>query len=409
MTDIVPNENETPLERQKSRKEVFAEMSGVVVNPVYQFFIGVFFYLGLMGFFPWVIIHMLYVDPIEFEFDFSDTNFIFIFIVVLFVILAIMDNYGIRSTHLDRVSKKLTSIVSLFGGIVSTMIFTHLSIYGWMNADVMLVLMVCILGVIFGILGWFHIRFQKAFKSPEHNELQFEAAGTSLIITSFIYLFGFIEVEFSFFPLIAMFLIYPFALLKYSDFEVNITLKLRDITQMVRQMTAGQFLIDVFKALAIIFTIVSVLFDATLIFHENWIYNFFFMTLSAGAFILIFERIQDRVEGLLNIIIVFILAIGLHLISNYLPPFSGIYSLMAIINGGIIAGVFFFIEQKAQKSVNVRAFAGLYYYLVLFIFILVFFIRSTEPWNQIFDFLKVLFSIIGLANITGYLRRKYEN
>ncbi len=389
-----------PPSKKGFPKFIFPNIEGSLKDRIYRFYMHLFFYFGLMAYLPWIVLRLVRIDRSSLT-DAQTQNF-FLFIGFIILTLLVMDNYGVRSMHLDRLSRYLTSIGAIFGAMCTLTLYIYLYFNSWNADDTFLLNLIYMIAWDFCFLGWFHIRAERGMKVEERKP-KYRSAALSFLIIFIAFFLGLITVNaifpFMFFAMIT----YPILLTRYEGFKVEIQTKVRYLTKKLRQITLGSFIFDSFKAIGLTAAVFALMFDAKVLYEGDWMKNFITVSLMAGISLFVYDQLKTKMMGLAPVTLCFIFAIIQFIVSHFFYFEYQIF-VLDLLNGLVLGGVFFFIEQKAEKSVNIRALAGLYYMNISAIFIFGIIVRSNPLFNDLVEKIKLFCSVFGIANIIGYMK-----
>ncbi len=203
---------------------------------------------------------------------------------------------------------------------------------------------------------------------------------------------------------------YPFFIIFMGQPKVVPHIKPRKLVSSYKRSTFYNYIIDALKALAILTTILATIYNGSVVLYPDmqlvtsteWIRNLAITVIFAGIGMEIVTLIQDKFYGLLVLILLYILNILQYLLINTLH--LEFWWIGAPLNGLVIAGIYFFIEQKIYKSDNVGVMPGCFYMLILGVLVLAILLRSDPEMDRILENTKFVVSLIGIAYIIGYIR-----
>jgi hypothetical protein len=367
---------------------------------IYRFYMHLFFYFGLVCFLPWIILRARLIDHTTLSDD-QMLNF-FLFIGFMILTLFVMDNYGVRSMHLDRLSRYLTSGATLLGAFFILALYINMFLFGWNPHDAFQINIVYGTAWVFCFLGWFHIRGDRGINKQDQKP-KYRSASLSFFIIFIAFLFGLITLN-AIFPFMFLAMVsYPIALFVVKGFKVEVKTRIRNLTKPLKKLRLWDFIIDAFRAIALTTAVLALMFDGKVLYEGDWMKNFITVSLVAAVALQFYDRLKNRMMGLAVVSWCFVFAITQFIISRWFVFEYKIF-VLDILNGFTLGGVFFFIEQKAEKSANVRALAGIYYLNIIIIFIFGILARGIPLFNNILESLKLICSLVGIANILGYMR-----
>jgi hypothetical protein len=373
---------------------------------VYNFFMKLYFYLGIVCYIPYFII--LNILNTSFFSDSSNEILTYGLILGTLFILFIMDNIGMHSSFIDRISRLITLILTLIGASLSIFILLipKLDILNPTNAEFYSKLALIF---IFELLGWFFIRNSRGLSKVKVKPI-YNTSMWSLLLCGIIFLFEYFIEDVIFVFLAMTFLIYPIIIIGWGKLKVIPSIKPRKLVKPYRRTTFYNYAIDIGKAVVIILTILAVIYDGTVVLYPvelssnptAWIRNLAIVGIFAAIAMELYTKIQSAFYGLAVIIILYLLCLAQYLLVNTF--YIHLWYLIAPINGFTLAGVYFFIEQKLFKSNNVRAMPGSFYVLILIIVISAIILRVDPDIDDVIENSKFALSLIGIAYIIGYVR-----
>ncbi|WP_457917176.1 hypothetical protein [Candidatus Lokiarchaeum ossiferum] len=366
----------------------------------------IYYYLGLVCFFPYITIK---ISQITLEnIDFNVFSRIIIFESSILVIIFVMDYLSMKTSYLDRISRLITLIFSITGAIASIFLFINIQ-KGWEIALSEIIIWASILSYSFAFLGWFFIRAEHGL-TPKKKKPLYNTSFWALWICGICFLFEFF-LPGAFMISIALIMgVYPFFIILMGQPKVVPHIKPHKLVSSYSRATFYNYIIDAFKALAILVTIVAIIYNGSVVlFPETqtinsteWIRNLAITIIFAGIGMEIVSLIQDKFYGLLVLIVLYILCIVQYILLNTLH--FEYWWIAAPLNGLIIAGIYFFIEQKIYKSDNVGVMPGSFYMLILCIIILAILLRTDTEIDRMLENTKLIASLVGIAYIIGYIR-----
>ncbi len=372
---------------------------------VYNFFMKLYFYLGMVCYIPYFIIPNILETPF-----FSDSgNEVLTYGLILgtLFLLFIMDNIGMHSSFIDRISRLITLILTLVGAALSIFIllipkldinFTNPIYYSKLA-----------LILIFELLGWFFIRNSRGLSKVKVKPF-YNTSMWALLLCGIFFLFEFFLENAIFVFLAISFLIYPIIIIGWGKLKVIPSIKPRKIVRPYRRTTFYNYAIDIGKAAVILLTIFAVIYDGTVVLYPvelnsnptAWIRNLAIVGIFAAIAMEIYTKMQSAFYGLAVIMILYLLCLVQYILVNTF--YIHLWFLIAPINGFTLAGVYFFIEQKLFKSNNVRAMPGSFYVLIIIIVIGAIILRVNPDVDDFIENSKFALSLIGIAYIIGYVR-----
>ena len=372
---------------------------------VYNFFMKLYFYLGMVCYIPYFIIINILNTP--FFPDSSNEILTYGLILGTQIILFIMDNFGMHSSFIDRISRLITLLLTLIGASLSIFILfipkldLDSTIAGFYSKLALI--------LTFEFLGWFFIRNSRGLSKVKVKPF-YNTSMWALLLCGIFFLFEFFF-ENSIFVFLAMsFLVYPIIIIGWGKLKVIPSIKPRKIVRPYRRTTFYNYAIDIGKAAVILLTILAVIYDGTVVLYPAelnsnptaWIRNLGIVGIFAAIAMELYTKIQSVFYGLAVIIILYLLCLVQYLLVNTF--YFHYWFLIAPINGFTLAGVYFFIEQKLFKSNNVRAMPGSFYILILIIVISAIILRINPDTDDVIENSKFALSLIGMAYIIGYVR-----
>ncbi len=373
---------------------------------VYNFFMKLYFYLGMICYIPYFIISNILNPP--FFPDSSNEILSYGLILGTLFLSFIMDNFGMHSSFIDRISRLITLILTLIGASLSIFIFLipKLNLINPTNAEFYSKLALI---SIFELLGWFFIRNSRGLSKVKVKPI-YNTSMWSLLLCGIIFLFEYFLENVIFILLAMSFLIYPIIIIGWGKLKVIPSIKPRKLVRPYRRTTFYNYAIDIVKATVILLTILAVIYDGTVVLYPAelssnpiaWIRNLAIVGIFAAIAMEIYTKIQTVFYGLAVIIILYLLCLIQYLLVNTF--YFHWWFLIAPINGFTLAGVYFFIEQKLFKSNNVRAMPGSFYVLILIIVISAIILRVDPGFDDVIENSRFALSLIGLAYIIGYIR-----
>ncbi|WP_371803184.1 hypothetical protein [Candidatus Lokiarchaeum ossiferum] len=313
-----------------------------------------------------------------------------------------------KTSYLDRISRLITLIFSITGAIASIFLFINIQ-KGWEIALSEIIIWASILSYSFAFLGWFFIRAEHGL-TPKKKKPLYNTSFWALWICGICFLFEFF-LPGAFMISIALIMgVYPFFIILMGQPKVVPHIKPHKLVSSYTRATFYNYIIDAFKALAILVTIVAIIYNGSVVlFPETqtinsteWIRNLAITIIFAGIGMEIVTLIQDKFYGLLVLIVLYILCIVQYILLNTLH--FEYWWIAAPLNGLIIAGIYFFIEQKIYKSDNVGVMPGSFYMLILCIIILAILLRTDTEIDRMLENTKLIASLVGIAYIIGYIR-----
>ncbi|QEE15655.2 hypothetical protein DSAG12_01482 [Promethearchaeum syntrophicum] len=387
------------------KKTYIIPESGENSDFVYNFCMKLFFYLGMICFIPYFIILNILTTP--FFPDSSNKILIYGLIIGTLFLLFIMDNIGMHSSFIDRISRLITLILTVVGASLSILILIIPNmVTSSTNVEFYLKLAIILT---FEILGWFFIRNSRGLSKVKVKPF-YNTSMWSLLLCGIIFLFEYFVKNAIFVFLAIIFLIYPIMIIGWGKLKVIPSIKPRKLVRPYKRTTFYNYAIDIGKAVIILLTILAVIYDGTVVLYPAelssnpaaWIRNLAIVGIFAALAMEFYIKIQTAFYGLAVIIILYLLCLIQYLLVNTF--YFHFWYLIAPINGFTLAGVYFFIEQKLFKSNNVRAMPGSFYVLILIIVISAIILRITPDVDDIIENSKFALSLIGLAYIIGYIR-----
>ena len=392
---------------EKKIKEI-PESGGIHENYdiVYNFCMKLYFYLGMICYIPYFIIPNILNTP--FFSDSSNEILTYGLILGTLFLLFIMDNFGMHSSFIDRISRLITLILTLIGAFLSIIIFLipKIDILNPTNVEFYSKLTLIF---IFELLGWFFIRNSRGLSKVKVKPI-YNTSMWSLLLCGIIFLFEYFLENVIFVFLAISFLIYPIIIIGWGKLKVIPSIKPRKLVKPYRRTTFYNYSIDIGKAAIILLTILAVIYDGTVVLYPvelnsnptAWIRNLAIVGIFAAIAMEIYTKIQSAFYGLAVIIILYLLCLVQYILVNTF--YIHWWFLIAPINGFTLAGVYFFIEQKLFKSNNVRAMPGSFYVLILIIVISAIILRVDPDIDDVIENSKFALSLIGIAYIIGYVR-----
>ena len=372
---------------------------------VYNFCMKFYFYLGMICYIPYFIILNILNTP--FFPDSSNEILTYGLIMGTLFLLFIMDNIGMHSSFIDRISRLITLLLTLIGASLSIfiLIIPKLDINS-INAEFYSKLALIL---VFEVLGWFFVRNSRGLSKVKVKPF-YNTSMWSLLLCGIIFLFEYFLKNAIFVILAISFLIYPIIIIGWGKLKVIPSIKPRKLVRPYRRTTFYNYAIDIGKAAVILLTILAVLYDGTVVLYPSelnsnptaWIRNLAIVGIFAAIAMELYIKIQSAFYGLAVIIILYILCLIQYLLVNTF--YFHYWFLIAPINGFTLAGVYFFIEQKLFKSNNVRAMPGSFYVLTLIIVISAIILRINPDVDDVIENSKFALSLIGMAYIIGYVR-----
>ncbi|MHA1720347.1 MAG: hypothetical protein ACTSWX_13995 [Promethearchaeota archaeon] len=374
-------------------------------DSVYNFFMKLYFYIGMVCYIPYLVINFIFNSP-----DFSDQTFKIISISLIagpILILFIMDNFGMYSSFIDRISRLITLILTLIGAFLSLFIL-FIPKLDFLSFQAEIYLKIAII-VNFEFLGWFFIRNSRGLSDIKVKPF-YNTSMWSLLLCGVILLIEYFLHNSIFLFLAISFLSYPIIIIGWGKLKVIPTIKPRKLVNPYKRATFYNYSIDFIKATVVLLTILAVIYDGTVVLYpaelnvnpNAWIRNLGVVGIFAAIAMELYIKIQTKFYGLAVIILLYLLCLVQYLLVNTFYIY--LWFLIAPINGFTLAGVYFFIEQKLFKSSNMRVMPGSFYLLILIIVIGAIILRINPDIDDVVENSKFTLSIIGLAYIIGYIR-----
>lgn len=397
-----PSTSSAPLQNTQDKKTKKEPKSNV-----YSFFMKLYFYQGLIIYIPYIIIRIY--EYSSFPIMQKDMPFIiWIGLITLFGIL-IMDNYGIRSTHIDKIRKKFTFWVSIIGIIPLIAVFT-LALKMWDNENRWLITCYMLGFIVYISFGWFFVRAERGF-TPTEVKPSFTQTMFILFICGILYISELLINGALILGLIISLAIYPILLLNEGFADATPRPDPNKITTKYLRVTLWNFTIDMIKAICIIFAVIVFSYSGAVVLYPDpvlygpgaWRDHLALVCIIAAAAVLLFSQMQKVYP-----LSVIILILGLNLIwavFNYFGAFQFRW-IIGVINGFSLAGVYYFIEQKMNESTNVRALPGLFYYGLAIIVTLAMVVRTTPEMDRIVELARGLIAVLGITYVLGYIHEK---
>ncbi len=376
------------------------------VDKVYNIFMKIFFYFGLFGFIPYFFLHVSSSElPLT---DFNSFEFFIIFESSTFLVLLIMDVIGMNTSYLDRISRLIT-LIMVGTGIGAAIYLYILTQDDWTTNINQVVIASSVLLVVFSFLGWFFIRSDRGL-SPTKTKPFYNETVWVLLLLGLIYLVDFYVNGFLLLAMAGLFTIYPFAIIIYGKPKVVPHIKSRRLVKKYGRTTFYNYTIDAVKALMIFLTMLVLSYDGTVVLYpiyessaqHLWIRNLAFVGIWSSIAMSIFTKIQNKFYNLLVFLILFVVGIGEYILVNTF--YVHIWWLITFTNGIMLAGIFYFIEQKIYESDNISVMPGSFYILLAIIFITGILLRENPEIDDILENIQFTLSLLGIGYILGYIR-----
>jgi len=272
-----------------------------------------------------------------------------------------------------------------------------------------IILWASLLSYSFGFLGWFFIRAEHGL-TPKKKKPLYNTSFWALWICGICFLFEYFLPGALMISIAIIMGSYPFFIIFLGQPKVVPHIKPRKLVSSYQRATFYNYVIDAVKALAILITILAINYNGSVVLYPEtqliasteWIRNLAITVIFAGIGMEIVTIIQDKFYGLLVLIMLYILSIFQYVLINTLH--LEFWWIGATLNGLILAGIYFFIEQKIYKSANVGVMPGSFYMLILGVMILSILLRADAEMDRILENTKFIVSLIGIAYIIGYIR-----
>jgi hypothetical protein len=302
----------------------------------------------------------------------------------------------------------VTGIAAIVGTIASLVLYITTR-PGWDTQNYWIVISMLCITTAYYFMGWYFIRAEHGLYLVSQRSMLFWTMW-ALFSCGVLLLLEFFVDGLMLIGMMLTFVFYIIAILKWGKLKVVPVINPKRITIPYRRATLYNFIIDMIKAAAILLTIIA--FHPTgfvILFPENytippypWIRNLSLVAFAAAGVIGLFSYIRDKFHGLIPIIFVMSIAIIQYLVINFFDNTT--WWLISILAGIIMAGIYYFLEQKMDISSNVRAVPGMFYMVVYLVFGISILIRSGIDSDRMLENIKFVFSILGIAYIFGYIR-----
>lgn len=385
------------------------------LDKVFDFLMKIYFYLGLVGYLPYFLIHSLYFFPVN---STLSTLTIIIFLAIgELLLLFFMDMIGMQSTYLDRISR-LVPLIAVSIGAAALIYQSILISFGWIEQYPMILITGIIILGVFGILGWYFIR-QEYGLTKQNYFPSLNDSMIGLLFSGILYFFEFFIPNALLIGISLSFIAYPFIIIIWGHPKVVPRIKPRKLVNPYKRVTFSNFILDVMKSFAIAGTILIVLYDGSVLLfsdHESsidslWIRNLALVSFCAALAMYLYWQNSQKVYGLFVVFLLYILTF-IHFLIVVVFNLNT-WWLIAPLNGFALAGVYFFIEQKIYKSDNVRVMSGSYYTVVLVLVTGAILLRENSQLDVLINYGRLVVSVIGIAYLIGYLREspstRYNN
>ncbi|MHA1648226.1 MAG: hypothetical protein ACTSVL_11680 [Promethearchaeota archaeon] len=376
------------------------------IDPLFSLLSKIYFYLGLFVCIPYLILSSKsnYIPNLG---GFSP-HVLWIFLAGAFLVLFAMDNIAMVTSFIDRISRLLVLIFTIIGAISSGILFWLIYTNNTL-IDNLVNMMSLLLLSSFCYLGWFFIRAERGL-TTYHHKPKFLISMVILFGCSLLYFFELIWKGAIFIGFAGSFLTFPLLIFILGKAKVSPEIKPRQLINPYKRTTFYNYVIDVIKAAFTLVTLFVILFDGKVVLFPAeissnpaiWIRNFAFIGIFAGIAMFLYNHFHNKFHGLIPYIIVFSVCIVMYLIVNAFH--LELWWIVAPLNGLIIATVFYYLEEKAYNSDNIRAMPGTFYILILIIFSAGILFRETEDVNVFMENMKIWLSMLGLGYIIGYVR-----
>jgi hypothetical protein len=375
------------------------------IDFVYSLFMKLFFYLGILGFIPYFFLHL---SPYELtNLSFNSVRFLIIFGSAALFILFTLDLIGMNSMFLDRISRLITLIFTIVGFVASIVLFS-LTREGWEQKINSIILWGVILLSTFCFLGWFYVRSERGL-SPHKTKPFLNETIWVFLYCGCLFLIDFYFNGAFLIGLAISFLAFPVVLFKWGKPKVVPHIKSRSLVIPYKRATFYNYIIDATKALFLIMLILAISYDGTVVLYPQdpnlnhlWIRNLAFVGIFGALSMALYTRVQNVFYGLVVIILLYLLCILQYILVNTIYFHSWI--IISLLNGFILAGVFYYLEQKIHKSPNVSVMPGSFYLIIILILIGALLLRETPEIDDVLENMKFTLSLIGLAYLFGYVR-----
>jgi hypothetical protein len=402
----VENQEEIKKEKEKQNPEKDESMSEKKVDGIFDFFMKLFFYQGLVVFLPFFIINIANYSPnILNDSNISTTV---TYGLIFMAVLISMDIFGIQSLYLDRISRLITAIAAFLGAMI-TIFLLIVTNEGWSDHNSRLIGASMAVIMMYQFLGWFFIRAERGL-TKKRGKPEFATTFLALLVCSGMYILEYFLNGAVLVIMIISFLIYPVCITLWGRLKVVPRIKPKQITKRYKRATLYNFVIDIVKAFSVILLIIVIMYNGDVVLFPDqtggdpylWVRNLALLTVVATTAMIIYSKFQKTFHGLFVIIVILLLGILQYLLVNFFDIKS--WWVITTINGFTFAGVYYFIEQKMDQSDNIRALPGSFYMLLFMVVMFSIIFRVDAQNNQWLENIKLLFSLLGIAYIIGYIR-----